>query len=56
MMQTQEERPDYILLAGNRYRRRKGNVFFKLTGPKANAEKSREAFMTLLKSIKKSTT
>ena len=55
MMQTQEERPDYVLLAGIAPAP-KGNVFFKMTGPKANAEKSREAFMTLLKSIKKSTT
>lgn len=55
MMQTQEERPDYILVAGIAPGPQ-GNVFFKLTGPKANAEKSREAFMTLLKSIKKTTT
>ncbi len=55
MMQTQEERPDYILLAGIAPAPQ-GNVFFKLTGPKANADKARDAFMTLLKSVKKSTT
>ncbi len=55
MMQTQEERPDYVLLAGIAPAPQ-GNVFFKMTGPKANAEKSRESFMALLKSIKKSTT
>ncbi len=55
MMQTQEERPDYVLLAGIAPAPQ-GNVFFKLTGPKANADKARDAFMTLLKSVKKSTT
>lgn len=55
MMQTQEERPDYLLLAGI-VEAPQGNVFFKMTCPSANADKSRDAFMSLLKSIKKSTT
>lgn len=54
MMQSQEQRPDYILMAGIAPAPQ-GNVFFKLTGPKANAEKYREAFTKLLKSVKKAT-
>lgn len=54
MMQTQEERPDYVLVGGIAPGPQ-GNVFFKMTGPKANAEKSMAQFMELLKSIKKST-
>ncbi len=55
MMQTSEERPDYVLVAGIAPAP-KGNVFFKMTGPKANSEKSMAQFMSLLKSVKKSTT
>lgn len=54
MMQTQEERPDYILVGGIAPGPQ-GNVFFKMTGPKANAEKAKAQFTALLKSIKKST-
>lgn len=54
MMQVQEERPDYILLGGIAPAP-EGNVFFKLTGPKAKAEQWRASFSALLKSIKKTT-
>jgi len=53
MMKTQEQRPDYLLL-GAVVDGPEGSVFFKLTGPKANAETFKTQFNSLLKSIKKS--
>ncbi len=54
MMQVQEERPDYVLIGGI-VPAPEGNVFFKLTGPKAKADQWRASFTELLKSISKST-
>ncbi len=53
MMQVTDERADYILIGGIAPGP-EGNVFFKLTGPAAKAEKFRASFETLLKSIRKS--
>ncbi len=52
MMQTMAEKPDYELLGGI-VTAPEGNVFFKLTGPKATVDKIRAAFLGMLSSVDK---
>jgi hypothetical protein len=52
MMQTTAEKPGFVLLGGIAPGPQ-GNVFFKLTGPKATIGKVKEGFLAMLRSISK---
>jgi hypothetical protein len=52
MMQTTAEKPGFVLLGGI-VPGPQGNVFFKLTGPKATVDKVKADFLTMLRSVKK---
>jgi hypothetical protein len=54
MMQTTAERPGFVLLGGI-VPGPQGNVFFKLTGPKATVGKVKEDFLAMLRSVGKQT-
>jgi hypothetical protein len=54
MMQTTAEKPGFVLL-GAIASGPKGNVFFKLTGPKSTVDRVRENFLTMLRSVNKMT-
>jgi hypothetical protein len=50
MMQTTAEKPEFVLLGGI-VPGPQGNVFFKLTGPKATVDKVKEDFLAMLRSV-----
>lgn len=52
MMQTTAEKPGFVLL-GAIAPGPKGNVFYKLTGPKSTVDKVREDFLGMLRSVSK---
>jgi hypothetical protein len=52
MMQTTAEKPGFVLLGGI-VPGPQGNVFFKLTGPKATVSKVKEDFLAMLGSVNK---
>ena len=52
MMQTTAEKPGFVLLGGI-VPGPQGNVFFKLTGPKATVGKVKEDFLAMLRSVNK---
>ena len=52
MMQTTAEKQGFVLLGGI-VPGSQGNVFFKLTGPKATVDKAKEDFLAMLRSVDK---
>ncbi|TFH65201.1 MAG: hypothetical protein E4G91_03335 [Candidatus Zixiibacteriota bacterium] len=52
MMQEMAEKPGFVLLGGI-VPGPQGNVFFKLTGPKATVDKVKEDFQAMLRSVSK---